>query len=277
MKLLASKCKVSPLKGEIIPRLELMAALLLAQVITSVYNALKFSRNIDKLFCWSDSQIVLYWIYGDHKVQKSFVQNRLHKIRALVDKQCWNYCSTKQTPADIVSRGMSLSKLCKNDLWRNGPEFLYFSAYYWPKFEVLKESEIDQNEKRQEENSTVLISSAKLVENVNKIIPCENFSCFSRLIRITSMVLTFDKLLRRRATNKFQRAMFPPGIINEAKTLWVKEAQRSFKNNKQFSDLQKNLHVLFDSSRILRVGGRIDNAPYHMTQNIPCCYQGNMI
>ena len=90
VKFLASKCKVSPLTGETIPRLELMAALLLAQKITSVYNALKFSRNIDKLFCWSDSQIVLYWIYGDHKVQKSFVQNRLHKIRALVDKQCWN-------------------------------------------------------------------------------------------------------------------------------------------------------------------------------------------
>ena len=91
------------------------------------------------------------------------------------------------------------------------------------------------------------------------------------------MVLTFDKLLRERATNKFQRAMFPLGIINEAKTLWVKEAQCSVKNNKQFSDLKKNLHGLFDSSRILCVGGRIDNAPYHMTQNIPCCYQGNMI
>ena len=261
VKLLTSKCKVCPLKGETIPRLELMAALLLAQVITSVYNALKLSRNINKLFCWSDSQIVLYWIYGDHKVQKSFVQNRLNQIRALVDKQCWNYCSTKQNPADIVSRGMSLSKLCNNDLWWNGPEFLYFSAYQWPKFEALEESEIDQNEERKEENSTVLISSAKLVENVNNIIPCENFSCFSRLIRITSMVLKFVKLLRGRATNEFQRAMFPPEIINEAKTLWVKEAQRSFKNDKQFSDLKKNLRVFFDSSGILRVGGRIDNAP----------------
>ena len=41
----------------------------------------------------------------------------------------------------------------------------------------------------------------------------------------------------------------------------MKEAQRSFKNDKQFSDLKKNLRVFFDSSGILRVGGRIDNAP----------------
>ena len=178
VKLLTSKRKVCPLKGETIPRLELMAALLLAQLSTSVYNALNLSRNINKLFCWSDSQIVLYWIYGDHKAQKSFVQNRLNQSRALVDKQCWNYCSTKQNPADIVSRGMSLSKLCNNDLWWNGPEILYFSAYQWPKFEVLEESEIDQNEERKEENSTVLISSAKLVENVNNIIHARLYVVF---------------------------------------------------------------------------------------------------
>ena len=64
VRLLTAKSKISPLKGETIPRLELMAALLLAQLITSVNNALKNSCQIKQLFCWSDSQIVLYWIYG---------------------------------------------------------------------------------------------------------------------------------------------------------------------------------------------------------------------
>ena len=82
------------------------------------------------------------------------------------------------------------------------------------------------------------------------------------------MVLKLVKFLRRRATNKFQRAMFPPETSSEAKTLLLKEPQRSFKNDKQFSGLKKDLLVFFDSSGILRVGGRIDNTP---------CYQGNII
>ena len=41
IRLICAKTRIAPLKGETIPRLELMAALILAQLITSVNEALK--------------------------------------------------------------------------------------------------------------------------------------------------------------------------------------------------------------------------------------------
>ena len=153
------------------------------------------SCKIKHLFCLSDSQIVLYWIYGHHKSQKSFVQNKVNQSRVLVDKSCSNYCSTKQNPADIVSRGIPVSKLLQISLWWNRPEFLYYNPIQWPKFEGYEEFKTHQNERTNEENSTVVVSVAKPVVNINQIIPCAKFSCFDQLIRVTSLVLKFVRIL----------------------------------------------------------------------------------
>ena len=57
--LVASKSRITPLKEETVPHLELLGALLLAELITSVRNALKSLIKVDGINCWSDSQIFL--------------------------------------------------------------------------------------------------------------------------------------------------------------------------------------------------------------------------
>ena len=57
--LVASKSRLTPLKEETVPHLELLGALLLAELITSVRNALKSLIKVDWINCWSDSQIFL--------------------------------------------------------------------------------------------------------------------------------------------------------------------------------------------------------------------------
>ncbi len=57
VKLIAAKTKIAPLKGETIPRLELIAAFLLSQLITSVHQALSKCLKIDRIVCWCDSQV----------------------------------------------------------------------------------------------------------------------------------------------------------------------------------------------------------------------------
>ena len=111
--LISSKARIAPLKTKTILRLELLAALLLAKLITSVANALRNSIKIDNIFGWCDSQIVLWWIYREPKDFKVFVSNRLLQIRGLVAKENWCYCPTNSNPSDIASRG---STLVNNDL-----------------------------------------------------------------------------------------------------------------------------------------------------------------
>ncbi|GFV06485.1 integrase catalytic domain-containing protein [Trichonephila clavipes] len=55
-----AKTRANPLKHVILPRIELCAAYVLAQLCSTVIDSLPFSIN--RLYLWSDSQIALNWI-----------------------------------------------------------------------------------------------------------------------------------------------------------------------------------------------------------------------
>ena len=83
IKFVASKTRVAPLKEQTIPRLELLAALLLVKLVASVSDSLKPELQLGHQFYHSDSQVVLYSIKQPEKEWKPFVQNRVNKIRQL--------------------------------------------------------------------------------------------------------------------------------------------------------------------------------------------------
>ena len=86
VRLVASKTRVSPLKKQTIPRLELLSALLLARLITSVTQTLQPELPL------SDSMISLCWIKGSDKCWKPFVQKRVNAIKKLLPPDCWKHC-----------------------------------------------------------------------------------------------------------------------------------------------------------------------------------------
>jgi len=91
-----SKTRVSPLKAQTIPRLELLSMLLVARLVYSVTEALITRLNLEKPRCFTDSQVALFWIKGTGTDWKPFVQNRVDEIRKLVPVDCWNHCSGKK-------------------------------------------------------------------------------------------------------------------------------------------------------------------------------------
>ena len=59
VKFLASKSRVAPVKEETIPRLELLAALIVARLTSHVGEALEPEVNINEMTCWTDSKVAL--------------------------------------------------------------------------------------------------------------------------------------------------------------------------------------------------------------------------
>ena len=105
VQLIASKARVAPLKQQTIPRLELLAALILARLTARIKTALEQCLVISCVCCWTDSKNVLYWIKRKDKEWKQFVNHRVAEIRQLLPTDIWAHVPGVENPADLASRG----------------------------------------------------------------------------------------------------------------------------------------------------------------------------
>lgn len=128
--LITSKAKVAPVKRVTIPRLELTAARLGAQLFQFTKSAFRFDK-VDAYF-WTDSTIAVHWIKRDPAVSNPFVANRVVEIRQMCEGANWRHVDGAQNPADLLTRGISAAQLSATDLWWKGPVWLAKSEEYWP-------------------------------------------------------------------------------------------------------------------------------------------------
>uniref|UniRef100_A0A1X7U4P5 Uncharacterized protein n=1 Tax=Amphimedon queenslandica TaxID=400682 RepID=A0A1X7U4P5_AMPQE len=84
----SAKTRVAPTSAQTISRLELLGTLLLSRLVHNIHEALQHEITLLPSVCYTDSQIVLYWIKGEHKDWKPFVDNRVREIRELVLAAC---------------------------------------------------------------------------------------------------------------------------------------------------------------------------------------------
>lgn len=73
--LLAAKSRVSPLKNLTLPLLELNAVVLAAQLVDKFKNILEI--NINQVFYWCDSTIILSWLRTHPGRWQTYVANRV--------------------------------------------------------------------------------------------------------------------------------------------------------------------------------------------------------
>ena len=79
---MTSKTHIATIKGQSVPRLELLGAVILARLMHSVYEALQLHLKDLKLFCWTDSYTALCWI-KNQKPWKQYILQRVTEIRHL--------------------------------------------------------------------------------------------------------------------------------------------------------------------------------------------------
>ena len=253
--LVCSKTRVAPVKEISIPRLELMSALLLARLISTIRSAFKYEMELSRIKCYTDSQVTLFWITRKEKEWKQFVQNRVNEIRKLIPTAIWKHCPGILNPADMPSRGTPVCEFKeKVDLWLHGPAVVP-DAQQTEAVELPKDCLREMKARDQETHSVSLL----IASQIHPILTCKNFSSLQKLLRVTAYVQRFIRSTRKNPTNISNHAVTGEEI-NSSLLYWIKIAQSLLPKATEFRQWKQQFQLFLDKHGVWRCGGRLGNA-----------------
>ena len=116
-----ARSRVAPKSQLSMPRLELSAALLGAQLATTLKSELTLS--VARTVLWSDSTTVLTRWKSESCHYKVFVGTRIAEIQDLTDPNDRRYVDSPNNPADALTQGKTLGDLAQPNCWTKGPSF----------------------------------------------------------------------------------------------------------------------------------------------------------
>ena len=176
-----------------VPRLELMAAKLLAQMTKTVTEVLKNQIEVTSINLWSDSMTTLCWI-ANKKEWKQYVKNRVNEILKKKKIKLWKYCPGNQNPADVGTRGIKASNLRESELWWRGRDWIVNSER-WPGVDKLEETEERLVEQRKDNKVKSFVTVVNQ-DNLLNVIDVAWCGSIEKTSRVTAYVLRFVKNLK---------------------------------------------------------------------------------
>ena len=245
---LVAKTRVALMQTLTIPRLELLSALLLSRLITTVSSVLESTSPDLEIECYTDLTVALYSIKGTHREWRPFVQNRVNEIHKRTSPDLRYHCPGVTNPADPPSRGMTMSELQASCLWRYGPDWLTSSL-------IL--SDTDGNTEMSEECSKELKASDKRIHNlaatevkhtVSDLVECERFSSFRRLVRVTAYVMRAVRVFKSKRASQ-SRGPLSTEELSDAECRWIEDSQGNLEHEKSFDSLKSQLNLFRDEKK----------------------------
>ena len=180
-----AKSRVAPIRAMSIPRLELTAAVVAANVTTMLKNELNYD-NLQTVF-YTDSEVVLCYINNEARRFHTYVGNRIQHIRDRTEPEQWHHVSGKNNPADEASRGLAVREILDNQKWFAGPSFLWASEISAVNERPTELNESDVEVKTSGTSSSLISNAVSILdkkqptEALPYIFPCNlNLKYFDR-------------------------------------------------------------------------------------------------
>ncbi|CAK1597420.1 unnamed protein product [Parnassius mnemosyne] len=261
--LLLAKTRVAPTKRMSIPRLELMAALLLSRLMKATLNIYGNRIPRDQIYGWSDSSVVLAWLRSSPHEWKTFVSNRITEIISNIPYCRWRHVPSADNPADAASRGMLPANFLHHSIWFRGPHFLKKDEATWPVFKATQ----TQEEKR----NIAIVSNPCTSSSTNDDVEIiSRYSSLGKLVRVTALLFRFYKKCKKVQTPLSKHISVTEFNFTLNRLIFLVQ-QSVFRDDiynlskgKLPSNQLRRLNPFIDSNNFVRVGGRIHKSllPY---------------
>lgn len=193
---------------------------------------------------------------------KQFVENRVNTIRSLIAPRHWRHCPGKENPADIPSRGMSASELAVTPLWLHGPEWLRHIEDLQDEMVPMQSVPEECKHEMKQGDAAHLLANVQVpsTSHLSQVIDPERYSSVYRLFRVTGLVLSFIRRLRRCSGHDEPTQEAPLSDFEQARLYWIRDCQSHFQGDSRFSSWKRRLDLFMDGSGIWRCGGRMSKS-----------------
>lgn len=246
------KSKLAPHHGHTVPRLELCAALLATEIASFVERQL--DTQIHDMQFYSDSRVVLGYLYNKTRRFHTYVSNRVQRILTNSKSEQWTFVKSDQNPADIGTRSVSANELATS-VWLTGPKIILdHNQQDYSKYPLL-DPDNDCEIRR-----TVTVVKTSVLHGLNSNV-FTRFSTWDSLIRGLSFMRSVIRQkinLEKLSQTKLYQSMEKIVIKSVQFEAYGQDIER-LKEHKPVtkgSPLQK-LDPYLDNEGLLRVGGRI--------------------
>ena len=266
--LVCSKARLAPLKSTMtVPRLELQAAFLCAQLEAKVRSCL--TLNLKPSQFWSDSSIVIAYIKNEQSRFQVFVANRVSVIRKLTNPEQWSHIRGEDNPSDFLTRGVTVQNLDRVK-WLHGPAFLSTHRGSWkssPSICLAKPVSLMDLEvkKGQEMNVVTCAANAINEEAMTRLI-----THYSSWYRLKKAVAYYVKLAEIKAKgNTVDMTLTACDLLYAEKCIIRYEQQRFFDHEvralKAGRSIKRSSHIVkllpyINDDKLLAVGGRLQHS-----------------
>ena len=244
------------------------------RVAKFVQTSLSPSNTPIPVRLWTDSQIVLHWLWNGSHAQ-SFVNQRINEIIQHFPAVTWSFTPSEDNPADLLTRGISTTQLKTCKLWTHGPDWLPDTTN-WPKWtpaNVLEIQALDTATSFTPSKETTLDTK---FAGILAIVDPSRYSRLYRLTAVTAHVYRFIHNLRRRQpsrsgplTSTEHSEARRQLIISTQHSTYSEELAFLLKKTSKSPPLVRQLRLFLDDMNLIRCGGRIHNAPTTEASKFP--------